>query len=222
MVCISNYIKFVIQTRIISLMESSQNQAENFDAAQSIKVIKEMLQVSKRKLRHDGILMIIWGWIMFIHYMLTFVLGHSNLSTQQRHGIKYVTTGIIILGFVYTFYYIFQQRKKVQTYIGVSLRYVWVSMFFSLVLVNVIQFRVLQEINFELQHPIFMVIIAFAIVVTGGILRYQLIVFGGIAFALLALISSRLPLASQMLMESIAWFIAFVVPGHILYAKRKQ
>ena len=192
-------------------MESSQNQAENFDAAQSIKVIKEMLQVSKRKLRHDGILMIIWGWIMFIHYMLTFVLGHSNLSTQQRHGIKYVTTGIIILGFVYTFYYIFQQRKKVQTYIGVSLRYVWVSMFFSLVLVNVIQFRVLQEINFELQHPIFMVIIAFAIVVTGGI-----------SFALLALISSRLPLESQMLMESIAWLIAFVIPGHILYARRKQ
>lgn len=197
-------------------------EAANFDEKKSLQTIQEMLEVSKRKFQSDGILFIVWGWIMTIHYMVSFVLGYSNLSTQLRHGIEFLTTGFIILGFAFTLYYIFKQRKKVQTYIGVSLRYVWVGMFFSLVLVNVIQFRVLQGINFELQHPIFMVIIAFATVVTGGILRYQLIVYGGISFALLALLSSRLPLESQLLMESIAWFIAFVVPGHMLYSKRKS
>ena len=222
MVCNTNQIKFVLQTRIILLMESSQNQAENFDAAQSIKVINEMLQISKRKLRYDGILMIVWGWIMSVNYLINYIFRISSIHWEIKWNVKISYLGVLIFGLAFTLFYIMKQRKKVQTYIGVSLRYVWISMFFSLVLVNVIQFRVLQEINFELQHPIFMVIIAFAIVVTGGILRYQLIVFGGIAFALLALISSRLPLASQMLMESIAWFIAFVVPGHILYAKRKQ
>jgi hypothetical protein len=194
----------------------------NFDERKSIQTIQEMLLVSKRKFQSDGILFIVWGWIMTIHYMVSYVLGYSNLSTQLKNGIKYFTIGLIILGFAFTLYYIFKLRKKVQTYIGISLRYVWVGMFFSLVLVNVIQFRVLQEINFELQHPIFMVIIAFATVVTGGILRYQLIVYGGISFALLALLSSRLPLESQLLMESIAWLIAFVVPGHMLYSKRKS
>jgi len=201
-------------------METSQSQ--DFDEKRSMQLIHEMLQVSKRKFQSDGILMIVWGWIMTIHYLLSFVLGNSNLTNQLRHGIKYVITGLIFIGFAYTLFYILKQRKKVQTYIGVSLRYVWVAMFFSLVLVNVIQFRVLNEINFELQHPIFMVIIAFAIVVTGGILRYKLIVFGGVAFALLALISSHLPLNNQLLLESIAWLIAFVIPGHILYSKRNR
>lgn len=187
-----------------------------------MQIIQEMLQVSKRKFQSDGILMIVWGWIMTIHYLIMFVTEKSNFTTPTRYGIKYSITGLIIVGFVFTGYYIFRQRKKVQTYIGLSLRYVWISMFFALVLVNVIQFSVLQEINFEMQHPIFMVIIAFATVVTGGILRYQLVVFGGIAFGLLALISSRLPLETQFLMESIAWLVAFVVPGHILYAKRKH
>ena len=201
-------------------METSQSQ--DFDEKRSMQLIHEMLQVSKSKFQSDGILMIVWGWIMTIHYLLSFVLGNSNLTNQLRHGIKYVITGLIFIGFAYTLFYILKQRKKVQTYIGVSLRYVWVAMFFSLVLVNIIQFRVLNEINFELQHPIFMVIIAFAIVVTGGILRYKLIVFGGVAFALLALISSHLPLNNQLLLESIAWLIAFVIPGHILYSKRNR
>lgn len=197
-------------------------ESTNFDEQKSIETIQEMLQVSKRKFQSDGILFIVWGWLMTIHYLVLFGLGYLNLTTQTRHGIKYIVTGLVFSGFAFTVFYLFQQRKKVQTYIGVSLRYVWVTMFFSLVLVNVIQFTVLQEINFELQHPIFMVIIAFATVVTGGILRYQLIVYGGVTFALLAFISSRLPLESQLLIESIAWLLAFVIPGHILYSKRKR
>ena len=203
-------------------MGALQNQAGNFDPDSSIKIINEMLQVSRRKLRYDGILMIVWGWIMSIHYIIIYLLQNTNPSYLLKRNLKFAVTGLILLGFLYTLYYVYRQRKKVQTYIGVSLRYVWISMFFSLVLANVIQFRVLEEINFELQHPVFMVIIAFATVVTGGILRYQLIVFGGIAFALLALIASGLSLETQLLIESIAWIIAFVIPGHILYAKRNK
>jgi len=115
-----------------------------------------------------------------------------------------------------------KQRKKVQTYIGISLRYVWISLFVCMVLVNLIQFNVLQDINFELQHPIFMVLMAFAVTTTGGILRYRMIIIGGVAFGILALVASYLNLQEQLLIESVAWAIAFIIPGHILYANRKK
>jgi hypothetical protein len=97
-----------------------------------------------------------------------------------------------------------------------------VSLFFGMVLINLIQFNVLHKIIFELQHPIFMVLIAIAIVVTGGILRYKMIIAGGIIFGLLAFASSYLPLNQKLLLEAIAWVIAFIIPGHILYAKRNS
>jgi hypothetical protein len=122
----------------------------------------------------------------------------------------------------FTAYYIWSQRKKVQTYIGISLRYVWISMFVCFALINLIQFNVQHKINFELQHTLYMVIIAFATVVTGGILRYNLVTIGGIIFGLIALISSYFTLPYQLLLESGAWLIAFIIPGHILYAKRKS
>lgn len=217
MVCNSNLIRFVLQTILIFIMETT-----NFDERKSIQTIQEMLQVSKRKFQSDGILFIVWGWIMSINYLINYIFGISNIHYEVKWYVKISYLSVFIFGLVFTLYYILKQRKQVQTYIGVSLRYVWVGMILSQVLVNIILFHGLQEANFELQHPIFMVIIAFATVVTGGILRYQLMVYGGISFALLALISSRLPLESQLLMESIAWVIAFVIPGHILYSKRKR
>ena len=195
--------------------------SDKFDESQSLQLIQEMLQVSQRKLKKDGVLLILWGWIMTIHYLVIYILGKTNPSYQVNRTFKYLVIGFVLFGFAFTLYYILKQRKKVQTYIGVSLRYVWVSMFFSMVLVNLIQNNVLHEINFELQHPIFMIIIAFAIVVTGGVLRYKLIIIGGIIFALLGFVSSYLALSDQLLLEAIAWFIAFVIPGHILYSERK-
>jgi branched-subunit amino acid ABC-type transport system permease component len=91
-----------------------------------------------------------------------------------------------------------------------------------MVLINLIQFNVLNKIYFELQHPIFMVIIAFAIVVTGGILRYKMIIIGGIVYGLLAYISSYVELPAQLLIDAIAWMIAITFPGHLLYAKRNS
>lgn len=109
-----------------------------------------------------------------------------------------------------------------QTYIGVSLRYVWISLFVCMVLVNLIQFNVQHSINFELQHPIFMVLMAFAVTVTGGVLRYRLIIIGGVIFGILALVASYMKLQDQLLVESVAWIISFIVPGHILYANREK
>ena len=79
-------------------------------------------------------------------------------------------------------------------------------------------------VNFhpELQHPVFMILIAFAIVVTGLLLRYLPVLAGGIIFALLGFACSYLGLQDQWLAEALAWLIAFVIPGHIVFSRRKK
>lgn len=203
-------------------MEKTQQNLDPFDESQSFQVIKEMIQVSQKKLKNDGILFILWGWIMFYGGIIGYIVREIVLTYNFQRILDKSGTVLGLFALVYTIYYIWRQRKKVQTYIGISLRYVWISMFVCFVLINLIQFNVLHKINFELQHPLFMVIMAFATVVTGGILRYKLVTIGGIIFGLIALISSYFTLSYQLLLESCAWLIAFVIPGHYLYAKRKS
>lgn len=202
-------------------MEKNESN-EVFTESQSLEVIKEMLKLSQKKLKNDGILLIVWGWIMFINYAAMFLVWKVVLTSQLTNILKYTTSGLAVAGLIFTINYIYRQRKKVQTYIGISLRYVWASVLFCMVLVNLILFNVLHKAYFELQHPIFMVIFAFAVVVTGSLLRNKLIILGGIVFGLLAYISSFLALPEQLLLEAIAWLIALIIPGHLLYAKRNK
>lgn len=203
-------------------MEAKQPISESFDENQSIQVIKEMIQVSQKKLKNDGVLLILWGWIIFYNYLSWYVLNGMVTSYHIYKGFEYFAKGLVIFAFAFTIYYIFRKSKKVTTYIGISLRYVWISLIACLLLVNMIIYNTIHEFNASIQHPIFMVFMAFAVVITGALLRYKFIIFGGVVFGLLAYICTYLSLEYQMLIEALAWLVAFILPGHYLYAKRKS
>ena len=204
-------------------MDSRENQNDMLNEEQSLQVIRQMIEVSQRKLKNDGILFILWGWIAVVNY---FVLSYLVAVYQPGYRVMEVVRILRIIlpvgGILYTIYYMYQSRKKVKTYISISLRYVWFGLLACMVLINLIQFNVLHLINFELQHPIFMVLIAFAITITGGILRYNIIIYGGIFFALMAYMASLYPLEKQLMIDAVGWLVAFVIPGHIMYSQRHK
>ena len=203
-------------------MDATNLNQENFDEKQSLKVIMEMIQVSKKKLRNDGILLLVWGYAASLPSLISYCKEILFLPNRVMYFLKFVDPVLPLLALAFTIYYIYNERKKVTTYIGSSLRYVWISLFFCLVLTNLILFNVIEKVNFTLQHPIFMVFLAFAVVVTGIILRFKLIILGGIFFGLLAYWCSFLDLHHQIFLEGIAWLVALVIPGHILFYKRNS
>ncbi len=203
-------------------MDTNKKTSDSFDETQSLLVIKEMIQVSKNKLKQDGILFIVWGWVLFFVSTTGYIERGLALTFGIKKVLNVLGVALPLIALIFSVYYLIKESKKVQTYIGISLRYVWISLFVCMVLVNLIQFNVLHSINFELQHPIFMVLMAFAVTVTGGILRYRLIIIGGVIFGILALTASYLKLQEQLLVESVAWIISFIIPGHILYANREK
>lgn len=203
-------------------MKTQSQHSDSFDEHQSLQVIKEMIQTSRKKLKNDGVLFFLWGWISFVGYFLEYLVRTVphvySITTFKR----YLSILLPLVGFIYTVVYLYRKSRNATTYIGISLRYVWGALLAAMVLINLIQGNVLHQITFELQLPIFMVLISFALVVTGGILRYKIIIAGGILFGLLAYLASFFTLPNQLLVEAIAWLVAFIVPGHILYATRNS
>jgi hypothetical protein len=208
---------------ISNLTEMENQENESFDQSKSLQVIMEMIEISRNKLRNDGVLFIIWGWVLFYSAMSRYLIYRILFSNMQISMFKRAEIVFGLAALAYTLYYLVRQGKKVQTYIGISLRWIWFSLVGSMVLINLIQGNILHKIIFELQHPVFMVVTAFAVVASGVLLRYRLMIIMGICFGLLAYLSSFFDLHTQLLIEAIAWFLAFCLPGHILYAlKTKQ
>jgi len=201
-------------------MES--NHSEQFDERQSLQVIQEMIQLSQRKIKNDVILLIVWGYAASLPPLISYLKETLFLPNRVIFLLKFADLALPLLAFAFTIYYILRERKKVTTYIGASLRYVWISLFGCMVLTNLILYNVTHEVNFTLQHPLFMVLTAFAILVTGVILRYKLIILGGIFFGILAYIASFLILHDQLFLDGVGWFLALAIPGHIMYFKRKK
>nr|WP_321450089.1 hypothetical protein [uncultured Carboxylicivirga sp.] len=204
-------------------MKKEDEHSNELNEEQSLQVIREMIQISQQKLKQDGILFIVWGWIAVINYFfLNYLVDIYTPGYQLMKVVRTLRLLLPLAGIGFTLYYMYQSRKKATTFISISLRYIWIGLLACMVLINLIQFNVLHQIHFELQHPIFMTLIGFSIVITGGLLRYNPIIYGGLFFGLLAYVASLYPIDKQLMIEAVGWLIAFVIPGHIMYSQRNK
>jgi len=179
-----------------------------------------MIQFIRNLTDKNGILFIIWGCISFISYLLIYISGSIQYSSLLDHISNIFSILLPILGLIFTilFVIILYQSKPVNTIITVL--YIWGSTIAGMVLINLIQFNINHIINFQLQHPIFMVLIAIATVLTGVVLSYKYIISGGIAFGIMAYLCSYFNLHEQLLIESLAWLFAFIIPGFLIFSKK--
>jgi len=191
------------------------------DESQTPDLIKEIVRTSGKILKNDNILFLIWGYALTIRFLSHYLNEILFVPNSVHHTLKFVELILEIIAIGFTIYYFVKIKQKVISHDSLSVLFVWIAMFISLSLTNVILFSKLHKVDFTLQHPLFMVITAFAIVITGIINRYTLIIIGGVIFAALAYACCFLVLNDQMLLEAIGWFIALVIPGHILYFKKK-
>jgi hypothetical protein len=167
-------------------------------------------------------LFIVWGWILFVGYLVEYLVGSMFFSLQLLQLKHVLSIALPVLGFGFTALYVYWLFG-----LGFTTNYrliviVWTSVLIAQFLINLIQFNILHKIIFQLQHPIFMLVIASGIGITGYILKYRLIIAGGIIFAGLAYLCSFFDLHIQLLIESVAWFIAFVIPGHSIAWKQDE
>jgi hypothetical protein len=181
-----------------------------------------MEQIKQYLLSKNGILFIAWGWIWFIGYLSEYIVGSLQFSFQLEQFKHVLSISLPVLGFGFTALYIYWLYKIEFTANYRLVIIVWLSVLVAQILINLIQFNILHKIIFQLQHPIFMLALASGIVITGFILKYKLILIGGIIFAGLAFLSSYFNLHEQLLIEAIAWLVAFIIPGHILASTHEK
>jgi len=168
---------------------------------------------------HESILLVLWGWILFLDYFRFYLSKEMMFSYDLRKMLAVLCAVVVGVGIVYTIYFLSKRLEKLKTELGKSLLGVWLSAFLCMVMVNLIQQNTIHKVVFELEHSIFMLITAIAIVLTGRLVSNRLVFYGGIIFAVLAFVASYMVLKNQLLLEAIGWLCAFVIPGHILYSK---
>jgi hypothetical protein len=102
------------------------------------------------------------------------------------------------------------------------MRYVWIGVILAHNITVLITKSILNEVNFTLLQPLQMVLIGFALFVTGGIYRCYYLVAGGALMWVAASIAANYDLNTQFLIRSVAEFICFVIPGFLMISTKRN
>jgi hypothetical protein len=188
---------------------------EKFSPAESLQLIQSMINKTKQNISNKSIYFLIWGWLTFIACTGQFILKH--IYNYPRH---YQVWWVIVLGVFFSAYYSFIERKKqkVKTYIGDSVRSLWLGMGLAYFALSMI----LVKLGFDKPiFPFYILLYALGTFITGSIIRFRPLIIGGFLAFGLAVGCVYAEYDYQMLFGAIAILVSYIIPAYILRAKEK-
>ncbi|PCH68688.1 MAG: hypothetical protein COC01_03295 [Bacteroidetes bacterium] len=189
-------------------------QEEKFKEEDSLLIIQEMIQTAKSSFNENGFQFLLWGWVVIIagmgQYSL-FMMGYKEYSSYPW----FLTLPAAIYSGIYG--YRFEKKMKVKTHVDTIINYLWGGFMISLILTMV--FCVVNKVQVT---SYILLLCGIGTFTTGGALKFKPLIWGGIlfwAFAILAIVFNGI---EQLLINSIAIFVGYLIPGYILRKKFKD
>ena len=175
--------------------------------------IRMLLQKLNGYLIKRGFLLIMWGYMMGIMYATQYLVRSGMLPSTLM---DWVVQFLPFLSFSLSVIYLLINRQESWIREDLKIIGLWLAALATLIIINWTLWKTTGELDFTLQHPLFMAVMAFAIVATGILKNFVLLIYGGITFGLLAFVAASFPLTTQLGIEAIAWLIGCSLPGHLI------
>jgi hypothetical protein len=186
---------------------------EEFNPIQSLQLIQSMIDKTKQDISHKSVYFLVWGWLTFIACTAQFILKH--VYNCPRH---YYVWWIILAGVIFSFYRSKSDDKnqRVKTYVGESIKYLWIGMGISYFVLSMI----LSKIGWDHSvFPFFIMLYGLGTFVSGAIIKFRPLVIGAILAWLLAIGAVFVEYDYQMLFAAAAILVSYIIPAYILKAK---
>lgn len=188
---------------------------ENFSPEQSLRVIQSMISKTKQDMSDNGIYFLVWGWITFIACTGQFVLKH--IIKYEQH---YQVWWLVVVGIVFSIWYGIKEgrQRRVKTYVGEAMKYLWIGMGVSYFVLSMI----LSKVGWgSAVFPFFIMLYGLGTFVSGSIIKFRPLIIGGIIAWALAIGAAYVEYDYQMLFGAAAILISYIIPAYMLRFKNK-
>jgi FtsH-binding integral membrane protein len=190
----------------------------SFSHSESLALIESMINRATNRFNENGFLYLLWGWVVFTCSVAEFFLLRIQ---YEKHYLVWTVTWAAS---IYQIFFLRRKRKMqtVRTYTDDIIKYVWITfiiiMFLAAVLIGVIQ----GKEYYKLIDPLFLVIYGMPTFLSGIILRFKPLMWGGIGCWALSVLTTIIPVEYHLLLLSAAMVIAWIVPGYLLRIKFRR
>ena len=132
----------------------------------------------------------------------------------------------IVAGILAGFIAVFLKRKNsragsVITYLTRLNRYLWIAFIVGIVFIAFLGFQ--RFISYTQINPLIIMLYGFAVFITGGMLKFRVLIIGAVIAWIIAVISAFQEYNIQMLLVSLTILVSYLIPGLILnYSKERD
>jgi len=188
-------------------------------AREDIRIIKAMLDRTRSATSESGTLFIAWGVLITLALIATYVL--ALLKTYRWEWMVWV--GITVIGWVYSAIYGYRKdrRTEVKTYIQTAARHLYIGFGACGLLVGIILPR-LDAYSHEAIVILIAVITGLLFFVMGGLFEWPLFKWCGLVWWVGAVGLTLVKGQNRILLYTLLFIAAYLVPAIILQAKYKQ
>jgi hypothetical protein len=188
---------------------------EIFSPQESLQLIQSMIAKTRKNMSDNSKHFLLWGWITFICCTGQFIL--KNLMNYENH---YLVWLLILPAAAISAYFGIKDGKKKEatTYIGDSMKYLWMGMGISYFVLSMILSRMGWNTNI---FPFFILLYGLGTFISGKFLQFRPLVFGGLTAWVLAVISTFFNYDYQMLFGAAAILVSYIIPAYLLRNKNR-
>jgi hypothetical protein len=193
---------------------------KNLTEQESLLIIQQMINTAKQEQKDDGRGWILWGWLLFLASILTYVNLDTHWFVPYYFWNIFGGISLVLLLYNVVRYFFFQKRQRVRTYTGELFEKLNVGFILSLMLIIVAMNRGVDPLR---GFPLLIGLYGFWVLIYGTALNFKpSIIAAYITWALgfAALFANSFQ--TVMLLHGVAVLCGYIIPGHIANREFKK
>ena len=178
---------------------------------ESLKIITEMIESSRSKIRDNGFYYLLWGWLMLSASVLNFVLVTAGYDKPWLPWPVLMAAGMVVSVIAG---YRQGREARVMTWFDKTMIYLWWAFF--MVLVIVLFMAGTGVIPWRAADGLIIALYGLATFVSGGLLRFRPLLVGGLSAWVFAIVILYVPGVYSLLVVAVSLMTAYLIPGYLL------
>ncbi len=189
---------------------------ESLSPVDSLRFIESMIHKAQNRFSENGTLYLLWGWTIFLCSLVQyFSLKFTSFSNASLIWL------LAVFVMLYQIFYLSKKRKtdKVTTYSDEIIGYVWMTFGICMGLLTIIMSKLQIWMLF---YPFIFLFYGIPTFLSGAIMRFKPLMFGGICCWILSIAASFITSIGVILLLVPAVLFGWIIPGYLLKARFKS
>ena len=187
-----------------------ENNEKIMSSQESLKIISDMINRTKTNIREASFHLIFWGWLIVVCSLSVYLL-YNLTSLENPWFVWLLTIPGVFVSLIYGF--VKGSKQTVYTYADRLYMWLWLAFLFTAIILFVF---LGFENRMHTVGPYILMLAAFPTFLSGVIIKFKPLVFGGISIWILSLVGFFAGPSIGPLAVPAAMITGYLIPGYMI------